>query len=93
MEGALPASEVTQGGKRNYVVRIESLAPESGMAVNVPKTIGDRHFVEARRGIQRVREDAALSDTIQPREVAILEFERVLVPLTKGFNAIDVIYE
>ncbi len=87
------SSEVTQGSKRNYVVRIESLAPESGMSVNVPKTIGERHFVEARRGVQRVREDAALSDTIQPREVSILEFERILVPLTKGFNAIDVIYE
>ena len=63
------------------------------LSVNVPKNIGERHFVEARRGIQRVREDVALSDAIQPKEVSVLGFERMLVPLTKGFNAIDVVYE
>lgn len=87
------AAEVQQGNKRSFVVRIESLAPETGMTLHVPKTIGERHFVEARRGIQRAREDAALSDIIQPREISVLGFERMLVPLTKGFNAIDLIYE
>lgn len=79
--------------KRVQILRIETLAPETGMNVSVPGKIGERVFAEARRGVQRVRDDAVLSDAITTKPVSVMGYERMLVPLNKGFNAIDVIYE
>lgn len=86
-------SELTVNNKRTHVLRLETLAPETGMWLSVPKTIGTRTFVDARRGIQRVREDGLLSDALRTKEVSIFGFGRILLPLSKGFNAIDAIYE
>ena len=79
--------------KKMQVIRIETLAPEAGMYVTVPKKLGTWNYSDTRRGAQRVREDGVLSDSLQTRPVSLFGYERVLVPLTKGFNAIDVIYE
>lgn len=79
--------------KRGRVLRLESLAPESGMMVMVPATLNDSRFSQARRGIHRVREDALLADTLTPVPVSVFGMERMLVPLAKGFNAIDIVYE
>lgn len=86
-------SRVTPSNKKNRVLKIESLAPESGMTVMVPASLGEMKFVEARRGIHRVREDVQLSDSLTPVPVSVFGFERMLVPLSKGFNAIDIVYE
>ena len=79
--------------KRVSVLRLETLAPEAGMTVTVPAKMKGKTFVEVRRGVQRVREDAVLSETIQSRQVSLFGFDRMIVPISKGFNAIDVIYE
>ncbi len=79
--------------RKTTIMRIETMAPESGMTLTVPRSIDERNFVEARRGVQRAREDAILTDTIQTHPVSIFGFERQLIPLSKGFNAIDVMYE
>ena len=63
------------------------------MTVMVPASLGEMKFVEARRGIHRVREDVQLSDSLTPVPVSVFGFERMLVPLSKGFNAIDIVYE
>ena len=84
---------ITLNHKKTHVLRLETLAPESGMMLSIPASIKEKRFVEARRGIHRVREDALLSDTLEPKNVTVFGFERVLVPLSKGFNAIDVVYE
>lgn len=81
------------GNKPVTNLRLEILAPEAGMSVTVPKTTNDRTFGEARRGLQRVREDALLTDSIATTSIHIMGYERILIPLTRGFNAIDVIYE
>ena len=81
-------SEMTMNQKKVLVLRVELLAPEA-----VPKMMGERAFVEARRGLQRARDDAMLSDAAATKNVTISGFERVLVPVSKGFNAIDIIYE
>ncbi len=81
------------GNKRTQVLRLETLAPEAGMMVSVPAKNGQKAFVEARRGVHRVREDALLSDVLTTKPVQVFGTERVLVPLAKGFNAIDIIYE
>ena len=79
--------------RKNLMLRIETLAPETGMTLSVPKSIGEQSFSEARRGVQRAREDAVVTDAIQTRAVTVFGFERILVPLSKGFNAIDIQYE
>ena len=79
--------------KKMQVIRIETLAPEAGMYVSVPKKLSNWNYSDTRRGVQRVREEGVLSDSLQTRPVSLFGYERVLVPLTKGFNAIDVIYE
>ncbi len=79
--------------KKVQILKIETLAPENGMNVSVPARFGERAFSEARRGVQRVREDAVLADTITTKPVSVMGYDRILVPLNKGFNAIDVIYE
>ena len=87
-------SEISTSGHRKTIkLRIDTMAPESGMMLTVPRFLDERSFVEARRGVQRAREDAVLTDTIQSRSVSIFGFERQLIPLSKGFNAIDVMYE
>ncbi len=86
-------SEMQLNHKKVQVLRVELLAPEAEMHISVPKQIGDRVFVEARRGLQRVREDTVLSDAATARFVSVSGYERVLVQLSKGFNAIDVVYE
>ncbi len=86
-------SEMLMGHKKVTVLRIETLAPEAGMSVTVPKTILERTFTESRRGIQRVRDDAVLADPIAARPLVVDGFDRILIPLSKGFNAIDVMYE
>lgn len=86
-------TEMQVGRKKSTVLRIEMLAPENGMSITVPQKIADRAYVEARHGLQRVREDAVLSDSIAGKNITISSIERVLVPLNKGFNAIDIIYE
>ena len=87
-------SEVSGSGHRKTLkLRIDTMAPESGMTLTVPRSIDEHNFVEARRGVQRAREDAVLTDTIQTRPISIFGFERQLIPLSKGFNAIDVMYE
>jgi hypothetical protein len=63
------------------------------MSVTVPAKLKGKSFTEARRGVQRVREGSVLSDTIQSRQVSLFGFERMIIPISKGFNAIDVIYE
>ena len=78
--------------KKNRSLRIDALAPESGMMVLVPGSMDDLKFSQARR-VPRGREDAVLADTLTPIPVSVFGFERVLVPLSKGFNAIDVVYE
>ncbi len=84
---------ITINHKKTFVLRLETLAPESGMMLSVPSKVGQKHFVEARRGVHRVREDALLSETLETKPVSIFGFERILVPAPKGFNAIDVVYE
>jgi len=79
--------------RRSQVLRLETLAPETGIYLAIPKTIGAKTFVEARRGIHRVREDALLTEVLSARTVSVFGFDRVLLPLSKGFNAIDVIYD
>lgn len=86
-------SDMQMNNKRVSVLRIETLAPESGMTITVPAKLKDKSFAEARRGVQRVREDAVLSDTIQGRQISIFGFDRMIIPISKGFNAIDIIYE
>ena len=86
-------SEMQINNKRVSVLRLETLAPETGMSVTVPAKLKGKSFTEARRGVQRVREDSVLSDTIQSRQVSLFGFERMIIPISKGFNAIDVIYE
>ena len=75
------------------VLRLETLAPENGMTVTVPRNLNGKSFSEARRGLQRVREDIVLGDVIQTQSVSVIGYERVIVPLSKGFNAIDILYE
>ena len=79
--------------KKIPALRIEILAPETGMSITVPQSFNGHAFLEARRGVQRVREDAMLSDVIQATAVSLFGYERLRIPLNKGFNAIDVIYE
>lgn len=86
-------SEMQINHKKVQVLRVELLAPEAGMNISVPKMIGERAFVEARRGLQRVRDDTVLSDATPAKPVSVSGFERILIPLSKGFNAIDVVYE
>ena len=81
------------GHKRATVLRIDLLAPESGMSITVPRNVGEHVFSEARRGEQRVREDVILNDPVQANPVSLSGFERLLVPLHRGFNTIDIIYE
>lgn len=85
--------ETMIGHKKNNVIKIEVLAPEAGMSITVPKKLEDHTFLEARRGVQRVRENAMLSDVIQTTPVTVSGFERLMIPVNRGFNAIDVIYE
>lgn len=83
----------TYNNKRTHVLRLETLAPETGMMLSVPATRGQKQFVEARRGVNRVRDDARLPETLTPKPVTVFGFERLLLPLSKGFNAIDIVYE
>ena len=86
-------AELSVNHKNVQVLRLETLAPENGMTVSVPETLNGKTFVEARRGLQRVREDTVVGDVIQARQVSVMGYNRLIVPLSKGFNAIDVIYE
>lgn len=87
------SAELKIGSKTSHLLRIELLAPENGMSVSVPKTLGSRTFSEARRGLQRVKEDVILPEVIQTSAVSVMGYERTIIPLQRGFNAIDVIYE
>lgn len=75
------------------LLKLELLAPENGMTVAVPKFIHEKSFSEARRGVQRIKDDALLPEQIQATAISVFGFERYLVALSKGFNAIDIIYE
>ena len=81
------------GHRKSSQLVINTLAPESGMTLTVPRTFADLNFVEARRCVQRAREDCVLTDTIQTRTVTLFGIERQLIPLSKGYNAVGVIYE
>lgn len=85
--------EMRVANKPSVILRLEILAPEAGMSITVPKFHQTRAFAEARRGVQRVREDIVLADPIAATPVSLGGFDRILIPLTRGFNAIDVIYE
>ncbi|MFA5625849.1 MAG: hypothetical protein WC966_12505 [Bradymonadales bacterium] len=87
------SSELVIKQKKRYVLRIETLAPESGMTLSIPQAIGERNFMEARRGINRVQAEGLLADTINTKAVTVGEVQRLLLPLNKGFNAIDAVYE
>lgn len=63
------------------------------MSISVPKTLRTRSFSEARRGLQRVKEDVILPEVIQTSAVSVMGYERMIIPLQRGFNAIDVVYE
>lgn len=84
---------IRNGNKTTQILRLEVLAPENGMSLTVPNAILSRRFLEARRGLQRIREDAILADPIQAKPVTLFGYNRLLIPLTRGFNAIDVLYE
>jgi hypothetical protein len=84
------------------LLRLATLAKESGMYCVVPQQVGSRVFLEARRGLTRMQSgddsrrglgEELLKEKVQTREVSIMGFKRRLLPLSKGFNAIDVIYQ
>jgi hypothetical protein len=84
------------------LLRLATLAKESGMYCVIPSQIGARTFSEARRGLTRVQSgddnrrglsEELLKEKVQTREVSIMGYKRLLLPLSKGFNAIDVIYQ
>ncbi len=80
--------------RRNlHVVRLETLALESGMHLSVPQAIGERTFSAARRGLSRAQGQELLTEQLSTRPVTVSGFQRILVPLSKGFNAIDVLYD
>ncbi len=85
--------EAKMGNKTVLALRLELLAPEPGMSVSVPATLRSRTFREARRGLQRVKEDALLPETIQTDAVSLMGYDRITIPISRGFNAIDVLYE
>ncbi|PJB43063.1 MAG: hypothetical protein CO108_10645 [Deltaproteobacteria bacterium CG_4_9_14_3_um_filter_63_12] len=86
-------SDSVINGREVVLLRLESLALEIGMTVSVPESIDEKTFVEARRGLNRVQGDSLLSDQLDPKPVSVMGYTRVLLPLSKGFNAIDVVYE
>ena len=87
------STDLKIGNKTSHLLRIELLAPENGMSISVPKTLRTRSFSEARRGLQRVKEDVILPEVIQTSAVSVMGYERMIIPLQRGFNAIDVVYE
>ncbi|MDX9724107.1 MAG: hypothetical protein RBU37_25390 [Myxococcota bacterium] len=86
-------SETVLSGRSVTLLRVETLALESGMSLCVPRRIGTRTFSEARRGLQRVQGDKTPADKLISRDIMVMGYERVLLPLTKGFNSIDIIFE
>lgn len=87
------STDLKISNKTSHLLRIELLAPENGMSISVPKTLRTRSFSEARRGLQRVKEDVILPEVIQTSAVSLMGYERMIIPLQRGFNAIDVVYE
>lgn len=87
------STELLVNQQKHYVLRIETLAPESGMALSIPQNINDKQFLEARRGTNRVQDNALLTDTLTTKAIDLIGLQRILVPLNKGFNAIDAVYE
>lgn len=84
------------------LLRLATLAKESGMYCVIPEQIGARPFSEARRGLTRIQgsdttrrgvSEELLKEKVPTKEINVMGYKRRLLPLSKGFNAIDVIYQ
>lgn len=79
-------------GRETHLLRIETLALETGMFCTAPAALGDHLFQEARRGVNRATGEDLLRDVLETRTVDVSGHERILIPLNKGYNAIDIVY-
>ena len=73
------------------ILRLSLETKAHGMSVMVPRVIEGRRFHAARPQSQRLDKEGGLQE-LDTAEVTLIGYEFLLVPLERGFNALDLYY-